>query len=73
MDKKNIYVYMKEPEVHVLGPGTRYVLWVQGCTRNCPGCIAGNAHDIMAGTPISVDALALEIALSSADGLILQA
>lgn len=69
MDKKNIYVYMKEPEVHVLGPGTRYVLWVQGCTRNCPGCIAGNAHDIMAGTPISVDALALEIALSSADGL----
>lgn len=64
-----IYVYMKEPEVHVLGPGTRYVLWVQGCGRDCPGCIAQNAREMERGTPIRIDALAFEIALSHTDGL----
>ena len=64
-----IYVYMKEPAVRVLGPGKRYVLWVQGCERSCPGCIAENAHNMEAGTPIPIDALALEIALSDAEGL----
>jgi len=24
----------------VLGPGTRAVVWVQGCPLNCPGCLA---------------------------------
>ena len=24
----------------VLGPGNRAVIWVHGCPRNCPGCIA---------------------------------
>ena len=26
--------------VHVLGPGSRLVLWVQGCSRRCDGCIS---------------------------------
>lgn len=26
--------------VHSLGPGERVCLWVQGCTKNCPGCIS---------------------------------
>ena len=26
--------------VHSLGPGERVCLWVQGCSRGCPGCIA---------------------------------
>ena len=64
-----IYVYMKEPEVHVLGPGTRYGLWVQGCNKNCAGCIAKDAHDMQQGTKINMDALALEIAFSNAEGI----
>lgn len=28
------------PRCGVLGPGNRAVLWVQGCHRGCPGCIA---------------------------------
>lgn len=67
--KEYIYVYMKEPAVHVLGPGLRYVLWVQGCKQRCPGCIAEGAQNMEKGTPIDIDALAIEIALSKADGL----
>lgn len=66
---KQISVYMKEPKVTVLGPGVRYGLWVQGCHRNCPGCVAGGSHRMEEGTPVPVGALALEIALSGADGL----
>lgn len=65
----DIYVYMKEPAVTVLGPGVRYVLWVQGCHRRCPGCVASNAYNMEEGTRISAGALAMEIALSKAEGL----
>ena len=64
-----IYVYMKEPAVRVLGPGLRYVLWVQGCEHNCPGCIAVGAQNMEKGKPIDIDALAIEIILSKAEGL----
>ena len=64
-----IHYYMKEAAVHVLGPGTRYVLWTQGCQKNCPGCIAGGTHAVGDGKSISARALAWEIALSGAEGL----
>ncbi len=64
-----IYYHMKEPDVTVLGPGHRYVLWVQGCGRSCPGCISPESHDKKAGKPIEAAALAWEIALSGAEGL----
>ena len=65
----HIYVYMKEPAVTVLGPGVRYVLWVQGCHRRCSGCVAANAYHMEEGKKISTGALAMEIALSKAQGL----
>lgn len=64
-----IRLHMKEPCVTVLGPGKRFAVWVQGCNRRCPGCTAPEAWDMEAGENISVDALAMEIALSGADGL----
>ena len=64
-----IYLHMKEPCVVTLGPGRRFAVWVQGCDRRCPGCTAPDAWDMQAGDPISVSALATEIALSDAEGL----
>lgn len=31
--------FRRDPAVRVLGPGLRAVLWVQGCTLSCPGCL----------------------------------
>lgn len=64
-----LYYHMKEPAVTVLGPGSRYCLWVQGCPRSCPGCVAGNTHRMEDGKQIETGALSWEIALSHADGL----
>ena len=64
-----IYLHMRERAVTTLGPGTRYVVWVSGCHRNCPGCIAPDSHDMTMGTPVEAGALAWEILLSGANGL----
>ncbi len=61
-------VYMKEAAVTTLGPGVRYGLWVMGCDRACPGCIASGAHSGR-GMEIPAGALAMEIIHSGAEGL----
>lgn len=34
-----LYLNHRESDVTVLGPGHRYVIWVQGCRRHCTGCV----------------------------------
>lgn len=36
------------------GPGMRLGIWVQGCTRNCPGCINPETHDISQGEELQI-------------------
>jgi len=43
------------------GPGVRAVVWVQGCTLNCPGCANPETHDPAGGTRVPVSILAEHI------------
>ena len=49
------------PRTECLGPGVRFALWVQGCTRGCIGCIASALQDPQGGTFLSEDILASAI------------
>ena len=42
----NLADYKKTTEV--LGPKTRFVIWVQGCNKNCPECLAPNWQSLEA-------------------------
>ena len=37
------------------GPGRRYVIWLQGCSLDCPGCINAELQTTMGGTWIRID------------------
>ena len=39
------------------GPGTRSVLWTQGCSLGCPGCFNPETHSSKGGTSVTADAL----------------
>jgi len=55
-----------------LGPGVRAVVWVQGCNRRCPGCIAPEKQDPRGGESVAVDDLARHLAsLDSIEGITL--
>jgi anaerobic ribonucleoside-triphosphate reductase activating protein len=55
--------------VEGLGPGLRAVIWVRGCRRRCPGCIAPELWE--PGERTRVDEVAAEIKkpVQSSDGL----
>ncbi len=36
----DIRVYRILPQTKMAGPGLRFCLWVQGCSRHCKGCMA---------------------------------
>ncbi|BAY99707.1 anaerobic ribonucleoside-triphosphate reductase activating protein [Tolypothrix tenuis PCC 7101] len=55
----NIMGYVDESEVN--GPGCRAVVWVQGCSRECPGCFNPASWSFEVNQLISVDTLAENI------------
>jgi anaerobic ribonucleoside-triphosphate reductase activating protein len=51
-------LFRHDSPVHVLGPGARAVVWVQGCPFKCPGCIVPESWDAQGGYELAVDELA---------------
>lgn len=49
------------PSATSLGPGRRFVVWVQGCNRRCPGCASPDLQSISGGRNMTVSSLADEI------------
>ena len=55
----NIMGYVDESEVN--GPGSRAVVWVQGCHRECPGCFNPPSWSFEINQLIAVEELAEKI------------
>ncbi len=58
----NIQVNRISHPVTSLGPGRRIVVWLQGCSRHCPGCDSIDTWDCNAGKTLNVEYLAARIA-----------
>jgi anaerobic ribonucleoside-triphosphate reductase activating protein len=50
------------PASRANGPGVRFVVWVQGCSRRCPGCFNPATHDPAGGRSVPVAELAVHVA-----------
>ncbi len=59
----NIMGYVDASSVN--GPGSRAVIWVQGCIRECPGCFNPDSWDFEINQLISIDKLAEKILADS--------
>lgn len=55
----NIYHICKGSRA--LGPGLRYVIWVQGCLQCCKGCISPQSRPMRVNELFSIDQLADDI------------
>ncbi|MEU1961728.1 4Fe-4S single cluster domain-containing protein [Nocardia sp. NPDC019304] len=66
-----VVVAETHPACRTLGPGTRFVVWVQGCPLSCPGCVSPQWIPFEGGRRVAVADLAAEIAGSGVDGLTL--
>ncbi|GHU80151.1 anaerobic ribonucleoside-triphosphate reductase activating protein [Spirochaetia bacterium] len=53
----------------VNGPGSRFVVWVQGCSRHCPGCFNPLTHDRYEGVELSTHEIIETIPLKDVEGI----
>jgi anaerobic ribonucleoside-triphosphate reductase activating protein len=50
-------IHAVEPRSTANGPGTRFVIWFQGCGLRCPGCFNPLTHAHTGGELVEIDAL----------------
>lgn len=65
-------VHAREPRSRANGPGTRFVIWLQGCSLGCAGCFNPTTHAQRGGELVDTAALLAEVAATRGiDGLTL--
>lgn len=70
MESQFLQIGMLCASTTALGPGRRFVIWLQGCKRRCYGCASPEFQPLDGGTRISVDQLLDKIVESTdIDGL----
>jgi anaerobic ribonucleoside-triphosphate reductase activating protein len=69
MTTSTINVAETHPACTVLGPGVRYVIWVQGCGIGCRECISPQWIPFVGGATMRVDDLADRLAREAVDGV----
>jgi anaerobic ribonucleoside-triphosphate reductase activating protein len=57
----HLNIYAKIQSTKTLGPGQRYVLWVQGCPFRCHDCMTPRSQPFEGGTSVPVEDLVNEI------------
>ncbi|MBI2946940.1 MAG: radical SAM protein [Verrucomicrobia bacterium] len=53
----NLRLHSLLPCSRANGPGTRAVVWVQGCSLGCPGCFNPETHTVQGAESVAVDDL----------------
>lgn len=62
-------IHAVEPRSRANGPGSRFVVWMQGCTLGCPGCFNPTTHDGAGGRAAPIADLAAQMAAARAAGV----
>ena len=57
MNKQTLRVHGMTESSRVNGPGTRAVIWAQGCSHGCVGCFNPFSHDPTTGDLVTIDSL----------------
>ncbi len=57
MDEIYLQLHAFIPQSDSNGPGCRCVIWVQGCSLNCPGCFNPETHPVDSGERVTVSYL----------------
>ena len=65
----NARIHAIEPRSRANGPGSRFVVWMQGCSLGCAGCFNANTHDAGAGREVAVAEIAAQLAAANVEGL----
>jgi len=64
----NLRLHAVEPRSRANGPGSRFVVWMQGCTLGCAGCFNPTTHDATGGRETSIAELAEQLRAAQAAG-----
>lgn len=53
----NLNIYHVCKGSRALGPGLRYIIWVQGCMQHCEGCISPGTRSLTVNQLVSIETL----------------